>query len=180
MVSTVGARGLLHRACLLDGVATGLNRGISLARRRRGITGPRIADAAQVAGVADDPDTGHPRASMAVADADADHDDIIAHLRIIGQRQEVSRTQDARSWLRIDLSHNDVSVTSSSERLSATNCAIWYSIAAWFCAVGGTIVAARIRPLPVAVVEQPAGRLATPVRGATSTNGRGGCSYFHS
>ncbi len=80
---------------------------------------------------------------MAVADADADHDDIIAHLRIIGQRQEVSRTQDARSWLRIDLSHNDVSVTSSSERLSATNCAIWYSIAAWFCAVGGTIVAAR-------------------------------------
>ena len=131
MVSTVGARGLLHRACLLNGVATGLNRGISLARRRRGITGPRIADAAQVAGVADDPDTGHPRASMAVADADADHDDIIDHLRIIGQRQEASRTQDARSWLRIDLSHNDVSVTSSSERLSATNCAISYSIAAW-------------------------------------------------
>lgn len=92
MVSTVGARGLLHHACLLDGVATGLNRGISLARRRPGITGPRIADAAQVAGVADDPDTGHPRASMAVAD----HDDITAHLRIIGQRQEVSRTQGRR------------------------------------------------------------------------------------
>jgi hypothetical protein len=120
---------------------------------------------------------------MAVADADADHDDITAHLRIIGQRQEVSRTQDARSWLRIDLSHNDVSVTSSSERLSATNCAISYSIAAWFCAVGGTIVAARIRPsspIPQRWYSNPRGASLTPVRGATSTNGRGGCSYFHS
>ena len=67
--------------------------------------------------------------------------DVAAHLRSMVSVRKCAEHEMHGSWLRIDFSHNDVNVASSNDRFAATSSAISCSIAAWFCAVGGTIVA---------------------------------------
>ena len=68
-------------------------------------------------------------AAKAVADP---YYDTITHLWSIVRVKKCAEHEMHGSWLRIDFSHNDVNVASSSVRLPATSSAISCSMAAWF------------------------------------------------